>query len=172
MIVTASVYIRASLKKVWETFTDLTCWQDWSTVMTKVSSDTGCLTEGRSFKFCIRPFDIPVHLQPVVQEVIPMKKIVWTGRKHGISACHEFTFSTKNGVVKLASREVFTGAVVRSFKYFLPREEVRELSLLMLDEIKRRWNQKRHIRTGGKESCGRDSQDRHKFLSSRSAGPV
>jgi hypothetical protein len=137
MIIKASVHIKASLKEVWETFTDLTCWQDWSTVMTKVSSDTDRLTEGRSFKFCIRPFYIPVHLEPVVEEVVPMKRIVWSGRKHGISARHEFTFSAKDGSVKLSSKEIFTGIMVKSFNFLLPRQEMKDLSVLMLLEIKK-----------------------------------
>ncbi len=136
MVIEESVLITAPLEKVWDTFTDLTCWKEWSTVLTNVSAESERLTEGKRFKFCIRPFDIPVHLEPVVEEIIPKKRIVWTGSKHGISARHEFIFQKKDGKVLLLSRETFSGIVIKPLKFLFPKRKIREISILMLKEVK------------------------------------
>jgi len=136
MLIEEYVFIDAPLKKVWDTFTDLTCWKDWSTVMSDISSETGLLTKGKRFRFCIRPFDIPVNIEPVVEEIIPGRRIVWTGRKHGITARHEFTFQGKGDSVLLTSRETFTGAILKPLKLFFPKRKIRELSILLLHDIK------------------------------------
>jgi hypothetical protein len=149
MIIKESVVIKSSLEHVWDTFTDLTCWQDWSTVVTKVSSDNDRIIEGGRFKFCIRPFDIPVHLEPVVDEVVPFKRIVWSGKKHGITARHEFTFRVKDGVVQLKSKETFSGIMVKSLKPFFPKNKIQELSRLMLIEVKKAAETKDTYRING-----------------------
>jgi uncharacterized protein YndB with AHSA1/START domain len=136
MLIEEYVFIDAPLKKVWDTFTDLTCWKDWSTVMSNVSSEAALLTEGKRFRFCIRPFDIPVNIEPIVEEIIPGLRIVWSGRKHGITARHEFTFQVKKEGVLLTSRETFSGAILKPLKFFFPKRKIRELSILMLHDIK------------------------------------
>jgi hypothetical protein len=137
MIIKATVTIHAPLERDWDTFTDLTCWEDWSTVLSNVTAETDRLTKGKKFKFCIRPFDIPVNLEPTVKEVVPLKRIVWVGKKHGISAKHEFTFERQDGAVLLESRETFTGIMMRPLGYIFPKQKLEELSVLMLEEIKK-----------------------------------
>lgn len=134
--ITESVLINASLKKVWDTFTDLTCWKNWNTVLCDISCEAERLTEGKRFRFCIRPFDIPVRIEPVVEEIVPENRIVWSGRKHGITARHEFTFKVEAGQVLLTSAETFSGALFRTVKFIFPRRKIKELSRLMLYDIK------------------------------------
>ncbi|MBI4697864.1 MAG: SRPBCC family protein [Nitrospirae bacterium] len=136
MTIIESIIINAPMKKVWDIFTDLTCWKDWSTIIEDVSSVSGRLAEGKSFKFCIRPFDIPIYLEPVVEEIIPGQSIIWTGKKHGITARHEFTFQAKDDKVILTSRETFTGILALRLRFFFPKQKIQELSALMLKEIK------------------------------------
>jgi len=136
MIIEESVLISAPLKKVWDTFTDLTCWRDWCTVLDDISASTDRITKGKSFKFCIRPFDIPIHLEPVVEEVIPEKRIVWTGTKLGVSARHKFTFEKKDGKTLLRSRETFSGFMISSMSFIFPKKKLQELSTMILQEIK------------------------------------
>jgi ligand-binding SRPBCC domain-containing protein len=136
MVIETSTLIHAPLKKVWDTFTDLTCWEDWSSFISDVSAETERLTKGKRFKFCIRPFDIPVNLEPVVKEIVSHKRIVWIGKKHGISARHEFTFQVQDGSVHLTSKETFSGRMMKSLGFLFPKQKIRELSDLMLKEIK------------------------------------
>jgi hypothetical protein len=136
MIIEESVLISSQVKIVWDTFTDLTCWRDWCTVLDDVSASTDRMTKGKSFKFCIRPFDIPIHLQPVVEEVIPEKHIVWTGKKLGLSARHEFTFEEKDGGTLIKSKETFSGILISSMHLIFPKKKLQELSSMMLKEIK------------------------------------
>ena len=136
MLIIESILINAPLKQVWDTFTDLTCWQDWSTVFSNVSSEAERLTEGKSFKFCIRPFSFPVHIEPVVKELVAGQRIVWTGTRHGITARHEFVFEEKNGKTLLTSREIFTLNRLKRLFFHIPQKRLHKLSVLMLHDLK------------------------------------
>ncbi|MEW6600377.1 MAG: SRPBCC family protein, partial [Nitrospirota bacterium] len=136
MIIEDAIVINASLEKVWDIFTDLTCWKKWCSVIEDVSSDGKRLEEGSSFKCCIRPFDLPMNLEPLVEEIIPMDRIVWSGKKHGISARHEFTFEINGSGVLLTSRESFSGLFMSPLRFLFPKKKLQELSGKMLREIK------------------------------------
>jgi len=136
MLIIESILINAPLKQVWDTFTDLTCWQDWSTVFSNVSSEAERLTEGKSFKFCIRPFSFPVHIEPVVKELVAGQRIVWTGTRHGITARHEFVFEEKNGKTLLTSREIFKLNRFKRLFFHIPQKRLHKLSVLMLNDLK------------------------------------
>ena len=131
-----SVTIDADIDTVWNIFTDLTCWKNWSTVLGDSSSEHDRLTEGKRFKFCIRPFALPVHVEPVVEEVIPGKRIVWSGTKHGIHARHEFIFSREDNNVIMTSREIFQAGPVRRLLFHVPKKKLHKLSIQMLEELK------------------------------------
>ncbi len=131
-----SVTIHADLDRVWDIFTDLTCWKDWSSVLRNSSSTHDRLTEGRSFTLSIRPFSIPMQIMPVVEEVVPGKRIVWAGSKCGIQARHEFIFSAESGDVILTSREYFTLGFLRRILFHVPKRKLHQLSVQMLRELK------------------------------------
>jgi len=136
MVIEESIIINASLEKVWDIFTDLTCWKNWCSVIDDVTADVMRLEEGNSFKCCIRPFDIPMDLEPLVEEIVPMQRIVWSGKKHGISARHEFAFQINSSGVLLTSREVFSGLFMSPLRLLFPKKKLQELSETMLREIK------------------------------------
>lgn len=136
MIISESIVINAPLKRVWHTFNDLSCWKDWSTVVSNVTSDSKQLAEGKTFKFCIRPFTFPMNIEPVVEEVIPGQRVVWSGSKHGITARHEFHFAEQDGKTLLTSREVFRLNWMKRFFFHIPRRRLHMLSLLMLQDLK------------------------------------
>ena len=131
-----SVTIHADIKKVWDIFTDLTCWREWSTVLGDSSSEHERLTQGKRFKFCIRPFALPVHVEPVVEEVVPGERIIWSGEKYGVKARHEFIFSESNKSVQVLSREIFTAQTFKKLLFHIPKKKLHELSIKMLDELK------------------------------------
>lgn len=136
MIISESIVINAPLKKVWNAFTDLTCWKNWSTAVSNVSSETELLTEGKSFKFCIRPFTFPVNITPVVEEIVPGRRIVWSGSRHGITARHEFLFDEQNGKTLLTSREIFNINWFQRLFFHIPKKRLHKLSVLMMQDLK------------------------------------
>ncbi|MBS1111997.1 MAG: hypothetical protein H6Q95_289 [Nitrospirae bacterium] len=136
MLISESIVINAPLKKVWHTFTDLTCWKKWSTVVSNVSSETERLTEGKSFKFCIRPFTFPLNIEPVVEEMVPGQRIVWSGSRHGITARHEFLFEEKNGKTLITSHEIFRINWFKRLFFNIPKKRLHKLSVLMLQDLK------------------------------------
>jgi hypothetical protein len=131
-----SIAIHADMDTVWNIFTDLTCWKNWSTVLGDSSSEHDTLTEGKRFKFCIRPFALPVDVEPVVEEVVPGKPIVWSGLKYGIHARHEFIFDQGENNVLLTSREIFQAGPVMTLLFHVPKIKLHELSVKMLEELK------------------------------------
>jgi len=138
MIITASVTISADINTVWDTLTDLTCWKDWNTVITDVTGEKPRkLTEGRPFNFCIRPFALPVRIEPIVDEVVPYKKITWSGKKFGVLARHDFFFEDSAGGVKVTSVETFTGLKLTLTWFKLSKWRLYSMTSLLLDELKK-----------------------------------
>jgi uncharacterized membrane protein len=131
-----SIEINAPIETVWNIFTDLTCWQDWTSVMKDVSGEHDNLKQGKRFNFCIRPFVFPINIQPLVEELIPLKRIVWSGSKHTVSARHEFIFEDKQGRVELKSIETFKVNILSRLFFHIPKKKLHKLSVLMLEELK------------------------------------
>ncbi|UCD35818.1 MAG: SRPBCC family protein [Nitrospiraceae bacterium] len=136
MEISHSIVIHADMDTVWNIFTDLTCWKKWSTVLRESSSDEDRLSEGKRFRFCLRPFAFPVHVEPRVEEVIPGKRIAWSATRYGIHARHEFVFERDNGAVLLTSREIFNARGIRRLLVRVPRRKLHRLSVMMLRELK------------------------------------
>ena len=136
MIIEHSIKINADIETVWNIFTNLSCWQDWNTVINNVSSDHDELTEGKLFKFCVRPFNLPVYIEPLVHELIPKQKIIWSGKKHGISARHEFIFSQEGNAVNLTSREQFRVNPLSRLYFHITMKKLHQMSIEMLQQLK------------------------------------
>ncbi len=137
MLIEESVTIRADAGTVWKTFTDISCWQDWSRVFTDVSAqDKDILEEGARFSFCIRPFAVPVRIRPVVEEVVPGERIVWSGYVFGVRARHEYVFEQVEGGVRVTSREKFKGLRVSLLMFLATKWRLRQLTADVLMELK------------------------------------
>jgi len=137
MIIEESVLIDADIRKIWKTFTDLTCWAGWNTVATDAASGSGRLEEGEKFTFCLRPFSVPVLIEPKIEEVVPREKVVWTGTKFGIFSRHEFLFQQASNGVLVTSRETFRGLPLLFGGAAFPEGTVRELTVGMLKDLKK-----------------------------------
>jgi len=137
MIIEESVLISADLKDIWKTFIDLTCWADWNTVAGKAASASGKIEEGERFTFCLRPFSVPIVIEPKIEEVVPQEKVVWTGTKFGIFSRHEFLFQQVANGVLVTSRETFRGLPLLFGGITFPESTVRELTVGMLKDLKK-----------------------------------
>lgn len=137
MVIEETVVIQAGIEKVWETFVDLSCWKDWNTVLEDVRPSAGKIVEGGHLRCCMRPFAFPLRFDPVVSEVVRRERVVWFGKKYGISASHEFIFKENNGDTTVTSREIFLGLPVIINGMFFPSRRVRELTALMLRDLKK-----------------------------------
>ena len=137
MLIEESVLINADLKNIWKTFTDLTCWADWNTVACDASSASGRIEEGERFTFCLKPYSVPIVIEPKIEEVVPREKVVWTGAKFGIFSRHEFLFQKVANGVLVTSREAFRGLPLLFGGLTFPEGMVRELTVGMLKDLKK-----------------------------------
>ena len=137
MLIEESIVIHASLLKVWDTFTDITCWKDWNTVLRNVSPEkTEVLSEGGKVRFCIYPFHFPVYFEPEIEEVIPQRRVVWTSGKFGITARHEFIFREGGTGIVVTSREFFKGLSLKTIRFLFPRSRLVGLTVAFLKDLK------------------------------------
>jgi hypothetical protein len=136
MVIEESITIVAPLDRVWKTFTDITCWPAWNTVMKDVRSDSASLEKGADFRFCLRPFMFPVYVEPFIEEVIPNRLVVWSGSKFGIFARHEFIFEESEKNVTVISRESFKGITMDNMSFIFPEKILKELTISLLRDLK------------------------------------
>jgi hypothetical protein len=95
-----------------------------------------CPAEGASFRFCLRPFVFPLRVDPMIEAIVPNERVVWTGKKFGVFARHEFLFrKVENGVV-VTSRETFQGLPVLLGPLLFPLWRLRQLTATMLNDLK------------------------------------
>ena len=136
MVIEESVLIHAKMDKVWETFTDLTCWKDWNTVMRDVCSVEKCLSHGGKILCSFRPFLLPIKATIKLEEVKPHERIVWSAKKKGLSARNKFSFQSNEKGVTVTSRETFSGLLVKSLSFLLPKRKMRTLIKTFLGDLK------------------------------------
>lgn len=137
MLIEEYITINASPDKVWRIFSDLSCWKDWSRIITDAGGEGGgMLLPGKSFSFCVRPFMLPVNIEPVVDVVEPGRRIVWTGTKLGVTARHEYIFERSGNGVKVVSRERFDGLRITLLAFMATRWRLKQLSADVLAELK------------------------------------
>jgi hypothetical protein len=137
MIIKESITIHATMEKVWNTFTDLTRWTQWNTVMSDVRSDEHCLAHGKDIKCSFRPFLFPINIKIKIQEIIPFNRIVWSAQKKGLFAFHEFFFQEVEKVVLVTSKETFSGLLTSAGGFLLPEKRMRSLTKTFLKDLKK-----------------------------------
>ena len=136
MVIEESILIHAKMDKVWETFTNLTCWKDWNTVMEDVCTREKCLSCGSEISCCFRPLVFLVKATIRIEEVKPLEQIVWSARKKGFSARNIFTFQNNGKGIIVTSRETFSGFIVTFLSFLLPKKGMRTLIQTFLKDIK------------------------------------
>ncbi len=124
------------MEKVWRTFTDLTRWTEWNSVIRDVVSDDKCLTNVRDIKCCFRPFLFPIKVKIKIHEVLPFIRIVWSAQKKGLFAFHEFFFQKDGNNVVVTSKETFSGLLSSAGGVLLPEKRLRYLTSAFLSDLK------------------------------------
>jgi hypothetical protein len=136
MVIEESIVIYTKIDKVWDTFTNLTCWKDWNTVMKDVSSGEQYISHGGKISCSFLLFLLPIKATIRVEEISLHKRIVWSAKKKGFSTRNKFTFQSNERGVLVTSRETFTGPLVRSFGFLLPKGKMRTLIKMFLKDLK------------------------------------
>jgi len=137
MIIRESITITSTIEKVWDTFTDLSGWTNWNTVIKDVKSKERLLMNGRSLKCTFRPFLFPIQVKIRIEEVAPYEHIVWVAKKKGLVARHEFLFQNSENGIQVISRETFTGLFVAGAGFLLPVRRMRSLTKAFLKDLKK-----------------------------------
>ncbi len=110
----------------------------------QAASRSGRLEEGERFSFCLRPFSVPVVLEPKIEEVVPQEKVVWTGTKFRIFSRHEFLFKQSDNGVLVTSREQFRDIPLLFGGQLITKKVSRNLVVLMLQQLKEACEGKYH----------------------------
>ena len=137
MIIKESITIYSTVEKVWNTFTDLTRWTQWNTVMSDVVCDDTCLVNGKNIACCFRPFLFPINVKIKIQEIIPFNRIVWSAQKKGLFAFHEFFFQEGEKGVLVTSKETLSGLLTSAGGFLLPEKRMRSLTKIFLKDLKK-----------------------------------
>jgi hypothetical protein len=136
MVIEEKILINADVERAWKVFTDLTCWNNWNSVIRDAWCDDQCLAHGKVLTCCFRPFSFPIKVKINVETVIPNECVTWSVRKKGFIAYHEFLFQRQENGVLVTSKETFSGLLVSLFKILLPRKRMRTLASTFLRDLK------------------------------------
>lgn len=132
-----TVLIAAPRPVAWKAFTDLTCWADWNSVLTRVESGADAdLVAGSGFSCSLRPFVVPIPFAVRVELVEPPSRLLWVGARWGVRGRHWFTFSEQGGGTRCESSEDLTGPTVTLAGPFFPLWRFRELTRRFLADLK------------------------------------
>jgi len=137
VIIEESIFINAPINKVWQTFTDLTCWLRWNSVLKNVTTEQAYIKKGKTFSCAIWLFLFPVYFEFFIEEVIPNDRIVWSGSKYGIFARHEFIFQTGEKGVRVTSKETFQGITIENISFIFPSWRIRGMTKSLLGDLKK-----------------------------------
>lgn len=115
-VASAETFIAAPVELVWNLQADIANWPAWNKAVRSVELHN-LLQEGSEFRWVSGGMRIVSR----VTEVIPMHRIVWTGRTVGIKAIHAWMFEDKNGGSYVQTEESFEGMIVRVFAASMQR---------------------------------------------------
>lgn len=67
---------------------------------------------GTCFSFKIKPWLLPIRVEPHIVECEPRKSVTWQGGRLGVQASHTWKFREQDGKVVLRSVERFHGPLL------------------------------------------------------------
>jgi len=138
MIIRTQITINAPLSRVWQVFADIAAWGTWNSVCEDCCLLSGTeMAPGTCFSFTLRPYRLPLSVQPSITKCVAGREVVWQGRRLGVHAEHRFEFQEENGQVTIISTETFGGPLFFLARLLgLPRK-LHRLSTQLLEDIRR-----------------------------------
>jgi len=137
MVIREEIEIAAPLAIVWSVFSRLEEWDDWNTACQSCHLVEGEeMLAGACFSFVVRPFTLPIKVEPRITDCEPGQKVVWEGERFGIHAIHTWTFREKNGRVILLSHEEFSGPLIWLARLILVPRRLHSLTRQLLASVK------------------------------------
>lgn len=137
MLIQEQVTINAPLSRVWQIFTDIAAWGEWNSVCTDCCFISGKeITPGACLAFRLKPYYLPIEIQPKVTKCEAQREVVWEGQRLGVHAVHRFEFLENNGQVTLVSTEEFGGPLFFLARLLLVHRRLQRLSIRLLQDIK------------------------------------
>ncbi len=118
----AEALIEAPIQTVWAVLSDLQNWPSWNKSVTAMRLD-GPVQAGTSFAWRGGGWKIASRLE----EVIPPRRIAWSGRMLGIRACHAWQLDAEGQATRVQSAESFEGFAARLFPGLARRSLVKAL---------------------------------------------
>lgn len=103
------IVIDAPLETVWKIQTGISAWTKWRPTVTAARFN-GELKVGSAFKW----EEGGLQITSTVQELVPLRRIVWTGPAQGIDAVHVWEFTTTEQGVRVRTEESWSGDTVRT----------------------------------------------------------
>lgn len=119
----AAGYIGAPVETVWRILSDLENWPSWNKSVSKMRLN-GPVIAGTSFVWVAGGSRVMSRLE----EVIPLKRIAWTGKMFGIRAVHVWELGAKDGETHVQTEESFEGLIARLFRGSMKKRLAKELN--------------------------------------------
>jgi len=138
MVITEQIAIRATVSVVWRVFSSIENWGQWNSVCTDCSVLEGeGLVRDACLSFRLKPYSLPIHIQPRITSCEPGREVVWKGKRLGLHAVHRFTFKQRGEEVVVRSTEKLAGPLLFVSKLLGIPSELHRLTRLLLEEIKK-----------------------------------
>lgn len=112
-IAEADAFIRAPIATVWNVLTDFQNWPAWNKSVSKMQVD-GPVETGTSFEWIADGW----KLASCLEEVVPPKRIAWSGTTLGIRSVHVWDLAEEGQGTRVHTVESFEGLVPRLLRHF------------------------------------------------------
>jgi uncharacterized protein YndB with AHSA1/START domain len=116
VVAEAHAVVRAPLNEVWRVQTDIAEWPRWNREVARVEM-RGPLAPGTTFRW--KAGGAPIV--STIKEVVPERRIVWTGRTLGTRAVHVWAFEPHAEGTLVRTVESFDGLLARLLAGYLRR---------------------------------------------------
>lgn len=138
MVIQEKIEIAAPLDLVWQVFAALNDWHTWNSVCQDCCIITGQeMAAGTCFSFTLRPYYLPIKINPQITKCESGREVVWEGKRLGIHAVHRFEFEEVGDKVIITSTEKFGGPLFFFSRLLFIPQQLHRLSKKLLAEIKR-----------------------------------
>ncbi len=115
MVARKSILINAPLEKVWKIHSDINGWKDWQSDISKSQLD-GTLKPNEIFTWTSGGFPVT----STIQEVVPQRRLGWSGKALGSSAKHIWIFEQQGNSTLVTTEESMEGWLISIMKPFTP----------------------------------------------------